>query len=580
MKRKFFQTPLLTLIAIFIICFSSIFIINACRKFDRTLKKEVNPEEKFFAISSSTPSPIRKIHDFVTKQNDKKHFVSKVVKNFGYPLWNKALFVDRSLGRTSADLSDLVYIPFAKDSYDCITSVLIAYIDGHDSLFYLLGANHYEEYGFDFRDTTKWNAKDVFNLFALFEQRVFKHNKLRILDPRLFPLEQGSPHIADLSHGGSLFVTKHESSSDNIDGARFGMFEMDCVTYDICWDDDGGSDCCGAYGDCDPTCGCWDHDETICSWYESSGGGDGGPLSGGLGSGGDGWSDTDPCKAIPDPQGSDPNGTGCLTNLPIGWNPVPDGGGFDPYQADSIRINNDVRDSFPCVYRLLHDTLTNVNQAAQLELFSNFGVSQYDHLTFAIGWNLTSDSANAYTTPGHIYLGTDDNVHFTDTIYLNPYFFRHGSKEFVISSILHEAIHAYINYCLRQYFIGNIDSGYLKLHFPLHWEWLTHQIMTPDNQHISMAQNYIDFLQQHTAEHGNMAVSDSLRQYVAKNLAWGGLYKTSAWLSGLAGDTCTIRYVNGWAEKFDVAISSMSYPGCALSHNWFRDSLHMKNPCD
>lgn len=177
---------------------------------------------------------------------------------------------------------------------------------------------------------------------------------------------------------------------------------------------------------------------------------------------------------------------------------------FDPSIYDSIRYDNDLRDSFPCIWHLLKDTLFNANQTVQSVLYDNFSIGQYNHTYFKVDWTMLSNSpAVAYTNSFGNPSTINDKSHWTDTILLNPYFLRRASKKAVIATALHEMLHAYINWCFHEYVkatpdgSGSIDSFYLKYYFPLHWQFFMNrpQDFFADTTHMShqiMATNYIN----------------------------------------------------------------------------------------
>ena len=215
----------------------------------------------------------------------------------------------------------------------------------------------------------------------------------------------------------------------------------------------------------------------------SGGGGDLGddpPPSGGGGGSGGGGTPPDPCGGA-----SGGRGIGVEGNLPCiedpGWEPEPpipleD---YNPLDADTVIIDADIRNNFPCVEKIL-DSINkfyvvvggvskylNINSVPQLALHEVFNVNKKIHTTISVDWALTKDSADGVTNSFQPVPTNGED--FYTTIKLNPWVLQNATQEYIGAVILHEAYHAYIDYKYFEYYHGVIDSNQYKLLFPLYW---------------------------------------------------------------------------------------------------------------
>jgi hypothetical protein len=108
------------------------FVINSCRKTDRpapevTYNNEL--EQKFFNSHASSNPMVRSITSFVKGQNNKYHFVENLVKQIGFPYWDKAITISNSghWGRGSGineDSANITYISFVRDTQNHVNASL------------------------------------------------------------------------------------------------------------------------------------------------------------------------------------------------------------------------------------------------------------------------------------------------------------------------------------------------------------------------------------------------------------------------------------------------------------------------
>src|SRR5579885_3751788 len=87
---------------------------------------------------------------------------------------------------SSADSVNIVYIPFVRDSEQAVNAALIINMKPTDTTFRFLYDWQYAAYGFDTTShTERWNARDIFHIFTLFDKEVFNINQFWITDKNL-----------------------------------------------------------------------------------------------------------------------------------------------------------------------------------------------------------------------------------------------------------------------------------------------------------------------------------------------------------------------------------------------------------
>ena len=261
----------------------------------------------------------------------------------------------------------------------------------------------------------------------------------------------------------------------------------------------------------------------------------------------------------------------------------PGGGGeYDPNIADNIQTDTSIINNFPCLDSLLTQSLPNANQEAQKLLHNVFGVSIHTNLLFKIDWALDSlNTTSAYTTPGFAAFNqASSTLHFFDTIMLNPYVVRHASKEYLIATIYHESVHAYVKFRYQQWVFGQISDSTFLNEFPLFWpNYASPLNQTERIEHETLALSYTNTIANLIKLYYNPSANASLKNQVSTSLAWEGLRETTVWkFPGV--DTCKIN-----AQNIAARNTSMIYyyggigTGCPAQTVRY-DSLGLSLPCN
>ena len=277
----------------------SLLFFASCRKsdFESTTTAE-NPTaiDRFFKLPESADPRLKSIAQSIKSQEKEHPFLNDFTKKTGWPVWSKAKILDKSNmsgGQSNADNSALVYVPFVKDAAIIVNAVLAVRMNVSDTAWRLLHASNYESFGFEAATNGNWNARNVFQFFALFQHDIFGHTKFLIKDKRLFN-----------TTSNSFIITLKERNGETVNGRTNRSLEWhevtQCGTWQVCGagappamprtssinDDCYYIDVCNTYyydDFNDPSGGTgW----TGISWTSNSGGG---------GSGSGSWANNDPC---------------------------------------------------------------------------------------------------------------------------------------------------------------------------------------------------------------------------------------------------------------------------------------------
>lgn len=282
-----------------------------------------------------------------------------------------------------------------------------------------------------------------------------------------------------------------------------------------------------------------------------------------------------------------------------GPSPVTSGGtntnavNYDPYIADNLIIDRKLRDSFPCIVKLI-DTISaagNLNQRAQVALNEIFNVGKKIHLTLRVENSWTKDSLDGATIVDSAWTTTlpdgTEGLDFYAKISLNPWVLKNSTKEYIASTIIHEVFHAYIDYKYLQYRKGIIDSNAFKTLFPLYWppRYIAGSgiYIMPTNlvQHQAMAANLIQAMASPLWGLGNNAMPYAIKDSMYRALSWGGLEETTIWRTKT--DTCNIMAINRVARDTSFGQGHSHGPfmlgNCLTNYTFSYSSLNFKMPC-
>ncbi len=540
------------------------------------------------------------------KQDSTLKFTPALINKAGYPRWDKA-WVNVPPGSNGISIeggelprdTTVVFIPLTMGNVtSAVMTVAINLFSARDTAYNIVYPQHYSLYGFD--TTKKWSARNIFNMFAVFDKELFETDSFFVYDGRIFGVDEND----------TLKVKRvNDSRSENGNGQPVTDFwDMDCEIYNV-------------YIPCGPTTtirmvpediiivpGCYyDYGSfQICNpiWVQTgplppSGGGGGfdpGPLiypsgGGGGGSGGGtpgGLEDLPNIPVCPALERMSTEDEQPGPSCPIPWVPIPSPAAFNPNNYDTVGVANSIMQKYPCIASLI-DSLSDLNWLGQIAGSEVFEDSAYMHLTIDTSTTNTQNlqpSAETKIAPNFV-LDVDGQTHFSATIELNGWYLRNASIEYIVSILIHEAMHATFRLRLGQYEawlnagLGSIDSNFMKAHYGMYWEYFNQPSAPTQNQeHIIMGTEFVNLFVQLGSPFYNQAAPTVLRDSVLRAFGRMSLYETSVWktLPNMGIDTCKILQIN--ATSRESLIGTFPLGNCGNFTTHFVDSLRLRPNCN
>jgi hypothetical protein len=566
----------------------SFIIIESCRKMDKQATPASNlQKEKFFRIHPGTDPLVNTIAQNIRRQDEKRNLVSKIVDKAGFPVWEKAVVNKITSQARVTQNEQQVFIPIVNEDDRETRAILAVKLNGEDTLFTMVYAAAYRQYGFDSTaNNDNWSALDVFAAFTYFDHTIFDRTGYYLSDSRLLGTTEdtisnqpATIYIENIgteaqgrlqrSNPGTIVIYITYVHCDYPSGQKTASFNSRVV----------GPNCYNATYVQHQVNFTLDENLPGGGYFESGGGG--GPDS--YMCIGCNWEDTNPCDTDP--------------NLPMApcdddWQPIPNAVDepFNPDLYDSVGVTDALEEAYPCVAALINDSLKDANWLAQIAGSEVFHDSAYMHLQFDTSTVNTTVSQHPATTIVGDTAGIDiaGNTHFTATITLNGWFLRNATRNAIINSIIHESMHAIFTMRWAQYQawlhsgLGSIDSNYIKSHFPIHWSYIMQRPPGPneEQQHIIMGTDYLDKFLTIGRPFYNPAASPALRDSVLTAMALHGLYKTSMWslLPSMGRDTCKIKIMR--EISLQSLVGSFSLSGCGNFTTHYADSLKLTPNCN
>jgi uncharacterized membrane protein YgcG len=261
MKFKIF---LLTYLGISVLIFNL-----SCKKFDSAqTPKEIQANSydvNFFNSHRTNDIKENAIVNYLKRINEKENFVDKVVKQIGYPRWDKAIYTRESNNNSFAasnDSSNIFFIPFVRDSQNYVNASLIIETNSSDTSFQFKCDWQYTQMQ-NTPNSVQDSAENFAVLIMKLDQAVFGYTKFSILDNNLFKRNNKNAISIELA-------APNQNSGNNL------MLAEGCSEVTISWNDCPYPSCNGAGGSCD---GCSLCTSSI-SYTFCTGGGGGGSTGG------------------------------------------------------------------------------------------------------------------------------------------------------------------------------------------------------------------------------------------------------------------------------------------------------------
>lgn len=433
----------------------------------------------FYKPAENADPAIKTIAVQLKRQRSAQAFAARANNRAGMPQWAEAMRVAEQRtgnmgipGKTEAKKS-AYFIPFVKKGNRNISALLMIKIRDKDTAYKMIYRQHYLKYGFEER-AGRWNARTVMLLFAIMEEQVFGYKNFMVNDGRIMGGKIGE----------RFRISFEEPATSRDPSKQLSTIVTNCKNYKSCFTV-GGPMICNTRSICKTTFveeggpGEWENFQPD----EWDGGGE--TSDGGI-------VDEDPCEVQP--------GTTAIT-----WQ---DASGVmhvlnpcDEHAWEAYNIENNVQD--PCLKTMVESSISkDVDNEISNFMKSAFGVNpdldlifQDADLGIGIGSNDGITNAQSGRTTGYCKI----------TITLNARTLPFGTKEYILSTIFHESLHAWIE--LTQSAANAANN-------------ISHETMTTE-ANINLLASSLRKM------YPNITPGDAI------DLAWGGLQETSAWTTKL-----------------------------------------------
>ncbi len=560
----------------------------SCRKIENNKEKveviEIDKTVKFFQTNSVNPAVLKVIED-LKKKNAEKEFVNELVNKNGYPIWDKAVVnikTNASNARTVNESGDtIVLAPLSIENTEVVNSFFASKINGDVTSIFFNGFNYQNLKFGNYPSLQEMTAnKLVINIIKL-EFYTFGHKNFKVKDRRLFT--QDSTILNPATGYGSLRL-----ATNNLNGLL-------CESEN-CWDPDGdddpehnsGNECC-CYG-VSQVC---DFDD----WNEGGFGTGGGPTGGsggGVGTNGGGG---------PTGGGGGPSGGG------LGWEVVTDFGnfGYENYEDEFVVARDNDKSQIwkmynvknvnvdSCLKILINEIIYNAKQdLGKLLIKLDRSVFEGPTLTkFKIEFesidSLVDQQGNQLPALTRTDTTSSSN-NFISKILISRKFSNKSTDLFMITTIIHEIVHSYMNYLyikfnngvsinqLQNYQLSPIFNGYIDTLVNRNKDSLFVNIGPNSNfQHNFMMNFLIDWMKNislaYTENHNYPSIPNNFMDEYMWYLNFGGLQNTNVWnqywsnypnlpILGLANDP---QYNNN--GKFSYPLNPNTLLNIELSNN-------------
>lgn len=205
---------------------SLVIVINfiSCNKIDSKSfsPPERNLEKEFFKAPQSTDATVLRIIAKIKEQNKKFHFVDNFVLTEGFAKWEKAIIYNDKLNLNNRENFDetindtIVFIPIIPDQAAFVKDLLSVIVNGDSINIRLLKSEDYKYYGYGENSNGMPNAKDIAQLFILFEKNVFDKYFFDITDTLLAKKLLGEDVVAENMH---IIVENDSNGQANLKAA-------------------------------------------------------------------------------------------------------------------------------------------------------------------------------------------------------------------------------------------------------------------------------------------------------------------------------------------------------------------------
>jgi hypothetical protein len=449
----------------------------SCRKIGQTNSDsyEIKIEEKYFNEHRSESLIEKTLVEYIKSQNCTKKFVEKTVSQIGYPRWNKKMVYNFINNKGADTTATLYFIPFVRTNENYVNSAMLIRASKFDTSFSYICDWQYSQNKNSKTDTVAL-AESYAVFFMNFDKLVFNSTEFIITDTLLFNFNNKKAvrvRLDSITNSGKLNSLVPIEFCQQVT-----IFQQNCPYIQL------NGFCFGPNGACDNCIYCTNEvSTTYCwtQWVESIGGGSSNNNESIGTSGGGGGN-----NGIP------PNCSGTLSLSKIdnyipscgpGWFPIL-GGGFSEYNPNqgaalfnsfSVKPIDQIKIDYWKINNLDTTGLDSCRKLLLKKLISVLPSKPLGALLVkldeAIGLPTTIDKFNLHfkTKPLLNYIALTQNAtydsisnEFEVDIVLDSATTRNSTDIFLATTMLHEIVHAYMEYIWKKFNSGipsNLVSG-------------------------------------------------------------------------------------------------------------------------
>lgn len=153
----------------------------ACNKHDHGISHESTLlSAQFFTTSQETPEPVKKVVQFIQKENERYNYIDQFASKEGFAIWDKSTIIPANNGHDTA-----ILIPLVLQNKSYTSSFILARINNQSIALKFVRGCDYREYGFG-QGSDTLNANYIATTLMRFNSKIFGDTVFSVSDRRIF----------------------------------------------------------------------------------------------------------------------------------------------------------------------------------------------------------------------------------------------------------------------------------------------------------------------------------------------------------------------------------------------------------
>lgn len=209
-------------------------LFASCKKMDYVIESQPDPAlDKFFKIPANAPTAVYKVAAEFKRQNAINSFIPTLIKQSGYPVWDKAQVYFGKGGHTNSNIVNnfgegedtIAIVPFLEENGNQVSAFIISRINNGTKL-YLYRANDYDRFRYGGVDAEYISSDKIVYQLVLLNEAVFGHRKYALSDTMLFRdriVYDSAYRTIELNGGGALEqgIKRPSVTANNVSGGYY-----------------------------------------------------------------------------------------------------------------------------------------------------------------------------------------------------------------------------------------------------------------------------------------------------------------------------------------------------------------------